>query len=929
MINGEKSLKNTNSYNFNRDIFANTTNMLIAFAITVFIVYKAVFKVSNPYVSSNLILCVFVCLIIRFIEAKTGRYRLLSIILVGYVEIFLLPVFSIYGIEGSVSAPIWYAAFIIIMMFILERRDFWWVFILVLYWDTYLFTNTYVWNDFNPNISNSRAYFYIYAVSFFAIAVALNIILLRIEHNYNKAENEIDKSREIEKNARIAKSRFLANMSHEIRTPMNSIIGLSELILKDEMDDITRNEVNIVKQSSYDLLEVIDDVLMYSKLDAKKVRVTNVEFCFDDLLNRVLGSVAASIGNKDLKMRVKVDHNIPKVVFGDDIRIKQVFMSLVFISLALTDNGRLMLSVLCDRDEEKKVARFNCVISDTGCGLSKYDLDAIYGAYDTYDSRQNSNLKGIGLKYSICREILYLIGGTMDIHSIEGVGLESCFSFECGIVDPEPMIFVEGSEDKRVLIYSSDNREYNTWKSIMEGFRISPDYVNSYFSLDRAIQNRQYDFIFVPDTVYHSVANVIASYNLEASTYVITGTDRSYGDFDKCRIVRHPVSSLSMVDVLNNHWKEEDYTIVREEIQLDAGASKILVVDDNAVNLKVAQGIFKTYNVNIDTARSGEEALKLLNDNKYDLVFMDMVMPELSGEETLRRMRISGVRHIMEVPVIALTANTGGNIKQEVLEKGFQEYIAKPIKKRYLTQCLTQFLPPDKFKNIVVATTETVAESNKKTETKVTSSSLKKEETAKTSSANQEKSVSLAPDVIDFEKGLKNMGNSKEVFATVLNTFIRENTEKSTAVFKMLEDNDIKLVTTTVHGIKSSLASIGADACSKLFFNLEDAGKKDDVEYIKNNLQSSVDSLMKVIAKVRDYLGISSEEEELKKAFDEATIKDLKAAIGDMNLLSIREFIEVALNMELQSSTKKTVSEMDEAFKMYDFNKLKELSEAL
>ncbi len=695
----EKPEKRKYTYSMERDIFNILTLILAGLCVFAGIIYYAVLKCRSSVIFVNLLVCFIICIVVHVLNVKMYNRRLLAIAIVMYIELVLMPVFMIFGVQMGSSTPIWFAGSIIGIILLLDFKDVWWVFLIVLYWNTYLYFRNYVWNGFESVISDRFAYFFGYAFSFASIAFALSFVLRRIEKNINKVEEEIDKSREIEKNAGLAKARFLANMSHEIRTPMNSIIGLTELALREEMEDGIRNEVNIIKRAAYDLLEIIDDVLMYSKLDSGKVKLVNVDFCFDEILRQVLDSVSASTKGKDLKVRVKIDHNIPKVLHGDDIRIKQIFMRLVYISLFLTQNGRLMINIECQRSEDDRTAHFDCAVLDTGCGLSEYDLDAIYEAYDTYDSRQNSNLKGISLKFIICKKILELMGGTMDVRSIEGVGLESSFSFECGISDTSPMISMPEDARKNVLIYIDDNREYNTWKLIMEGFKIRPDFADSYYSFNKAVQAKLYDYIFIPSEVYVSISNVLATYNCEENTYVVADSEQYYGDFDKCRLIRQPVSSLNVGDIFNGKWSIDDYIKKNEAADIDISKAKILVVDDNSVNLKVATGLFNAYNAQIDTAKSGEEALAKLKDNTYDIVFMDMVMPEMSGEETLKQMRESDKTETREVPVIALTANIGMNIREEILDKGFQEYVAKPIRQRYLSRILLTFLPPELVKS--------------------------------------------------------------------------------------------------------------------------------------------------------------------------------------------------------------------------------------
>lgn len=691
-------ISNQIAYSMKRDTLFQFERILAILSFCGSLIYYFLLKNINIVIPLNLLLMFFVCHLLMYFTAKGKSLRMITIFLALYIELIIMPLLILYGSQIKSSTPIWYCSSIMLIILIVEPRDLWWLLTVSLYLGTYLYTNLFIWKTSDTHIGDRIGFYTGFAFSFIGVAFALSLALLRMEKNYKKAEQKIIESHDIEKQAGMAKSRFLANMSHEIRTPMNSIIGLSELVLKDEMDDASRNEIMLIKNSAYDLLEIIDDVLMFSKLDSGKMKLMEIDFQFDTVLKSVIETTGKNITNKDIKFRTRIDHDIPKVVHGDDIRIKQILMRLMFISISLTENGRLMLDIDSTRNEDETEVTFKIIISDTGCGLSEIDLDAIYGAYDTYDSRQNSNLKGISLKFNICKELLAMMGGTLKTRSIEGVGLETEIEFTLPIIDKAPILVVNDPYLKNVCIFINDKRELLAWQDIMEGFKMRPMFVTSQFSFDKAIHEADYDFIFVPAEQYDKVSALVNLPNFCEKTYIICGKTQSYGDFGKCRIIRHPVSALSLVNVLNGDWKAADYILNANEVEYDGSAAQILVVDDNNVNLKVAEGIFKTLHITVDTAKSGEQALKMLNEKEYHMVFLDMVMPEMSGTETLNLIRASEKQYMKDVPVIALTANSGGNIREEVLASGYQEYLGKPIKQRYLIQILTTFISTDIFK---------------------------------------------------------------------------------------------------------------------------------------------------------------------------------------------------------------------------------------
>ncbi|MCR5309911.1 MAG: response regulator [Lachnospiraceae bacterium] len=857
------STKERKQFDIRLESFRFILVLMIALPVLSLVISVSSGRKINVYVSSIWVVSIFLGTLFLYLLQKFGALRMLFVLTVCYINFVVMPVLIFYGARSSAGIPLWITGGLMLMFLLLEFKDLWWLFLVSVYFETVLYVRFYLWETRTTQSQGTLSFLSNYVLAFGGIALALIVVLLLQERNFRISEVQIDKSREVEKAAGAAKSRFLANMSHEIRTPMNSIIGLSELILKEDMADATRNEVTLIKQSAYDLLDIIDDVLVYAKLDSGKMKEVKADFAFRDLLKQIMESVNGVGIQSYLKTHVEVDHNIPRLLRGDDILIRQIIMRLMYISISMTDNGRLILKINCVRDKNDKVAHFTFVIGDTGVGLSQADLNAIYGVYNTYDSKQNSNLKGIGLKFNICRELLMLMGGSMEVQSIDGIGLKSEVKFDCEIVDPAPMIEVMDSNRKKVLIFASENRELSVWKSIMEGFRILPDYVNSYFGFERTVSKKSYDYVFVPAEDYPAVSNIIESYKLSENTYVVSGPDRTYGDFDKCRLIYHPVSSLTIADILNNKWKAEDYAF-KDDMSYDGNKAKILVVDDNSVNLKVAAGIFKAYNIDIDIAKSGDEALKKIRNIKYDIVFMDLIMPEMSGTEALHRLRGLDSPSVSNVPVIALTANAGGNIRDEILAEGFQEYLAKPIKQKYLLKCLTDFLSPDIFKRVA-----------KKQENK--------EET---------RDITAEENILDVAKGISNIGNNKDSYCAILNTYYSEGLRKIEALPNELEAGDISLFTTDVHGIKSSSASIGAMAVSAMFKELENAGKQSDLDYIHRKYDTYLEAFKKILSDVKDYL-LSEGQFAYKEESLDASIKDMEVEAPDKEaLLVLKDLID-------------------------------------
>lgn len=858
------------------------------------------------YVSSLLLNSVL-CFIMYFLMPRFKNIRVLSFVTAFYIVLILIPVIILNGSINNSSTPLWICAGIMVMFFVLGFKDFIFMFILVFYVETFLYASGYVSNSSAEDISSS-GYFVTFILTFLSIVTILYAVIETQDKNFKKIKKHIDENETLNRKTGNAKSLFLANVSTEIRTPLNSIIGMSEVLLREQMDEALYNEVSIIKDSAYGLLDIVDDVLNYSRLEFGKFELQYSRIYLRDYLKQIVDSIRTAAFDKNLNLKIDIAGGLPSEISGDSSKIKQIFLSLFFISLSMTDNGRISLAIRGKYNEDKTKFIFECKMADTGYGLKQADLDAIFGVYNVYDSKQNSNLKGMSLKLIICRDILKLMDGDMEISSIEGVGTTISFRFTCDVTDSSPMLSINNSSDKKVLILVDDDFELNEWKSIMDGFKLRPIYTNSFFTFSRAVENTMFDYIFVPEKKFPNVSGLIENYNLYEKTYVVCNPTKTYGAFGKCRLVRTPVTSLSVDKILNDLWDIKQYESTEETVEYDGSGAKILVVDDNNVNLRVAISIFKRYNINIDVANSGSEALNKLKMLDYDLVLMDMIMPEMSGEEALQNIRKSEDIVNRNVPVVALTAAIGENIRDEILSKGFQEYLSKPIKPKFLSQVLLEFLPPTILKEI------------------------KKEE----KNDKAEHDLLKEPNELDTVHGINSIGGNTDSYCAILNTYYSEGNKHLSELPGLLADGDISLFTTIVHGIKSSSLSIGAKTVSAMFKQLELAGKAGDVGFIKNKYEPYAQALGKILEDVKNYLiSMNMFEDASKESVSKDDVEEevltneliglFKSYVDKMDLKNGDEMIEDLYKRNFGAANNEFISKIKTSYEQFDFHEVKKL----
>lgn len=397
--------------------------------------------------------------------------------------------------------------------------------------------------------------------------------------------NEILKLKEEAERANRAKTIFLANMSHEIRTPMNAVMGLSELIMQRDTDDVVKKYARDIKRSSQGLLNIINGILDITKIEAGKMQIVPEPYYAQSLFNDTMVIIAQISTEKKLRFEMHIDENIPYQMYGDAMRLREIFLNLLNNAVKYTNEGTIRFSAKVLR-ESNDIVQLEFRVKDTGVGIREEDMDKLFNQFEQLDIEKNKGIEGTGLGLTIVKELLNLMHGTIEVNSQYGKGSE----------------------------------------------------------------------------------------------FVITIPQKKIGE--------------SKIQKLQ--WDMDELLEESERMEFYAEQAKVLVVDDNQLNLEITKGLLENYNVAADLAAGGKEGITLAEKNAYDIIFMDCMMPVMDGTTAMKQ-----IRELLPPsdcpPIIALTANAIVGVKEELKSQGFDDYMSKPINMSVLEKILISNLPEKKI----------------------------------------------------------------------------------------------------------------------------------------------------------------------------------------------------------------------------------------
>ncbi|MBR5360054.1 MAG: hypothetical protein IK123_04105, partial [Lachnospiraceae bacterium] len=398
-------------------------------------------------------------------------------------------------------------------------------------------------------------------------------------------------NRELERAARM-KSDFLANMSHEIRTPMNAVIGMAELSLREDLPPKVADYLMQIKSSGRNLLNIINDILDFSKIEAGKMEI--VESPYEPLseINDIANVLMTRIGEKNLELFVDVDANLPHLLEGDAMRIRQILINLSNNAIKFTQEGIVCIKLICEEISDGALELVYHVL-DTGMGIKEEDVGKLFRNFEQIDSKRNRAVEGTGLGLAISKSLCEAMGGTIGVKSEYGKGSDFYFSIPQKILDPTLNIVVEDAQNKYAYVMNDKEGMVEKFKAEMDKLSMESGVLNS---TDDYEPSGRKDYVFFEMNSYDDKIRAFLDSHKNVTGVILVDFDSDFkSDRNNLRVMRRPQTTLAMLSILNDREEKDVVAGETDFYQVDfiAPEASALIVDDNLVNITIAEGLLE------------------------------------------------------------------------------------------------------------------------------------------------------------------------------------------------------------------------------------------------------------------------------------------------------------------------------------------------